>query len=287
MRVHHADRVGARGVHRRMDDETRRVDQQVRLLPGRALGVDLHQGARRDLLEKEPIGICQEAMPLAAVFIRVKLSAWMAASGAPLAPSNMVTTDCTFGLKAERPLPGKTVAVLTAIPRAGCEAIQVSTELPVPGALISRRSTSPMPPSPRAAPRRERATRASQRSRRRRSGAWGPHARRMTRFDGIGRTERALVSCGEFPVFVIFRQLNSRSNDLFPGSDRIGNFRVRFCHQLCFSTRCSAEPPRFKISCSFVSGNSARRCSPRIDHSHAQLGSRLRRCSILCNAAPH
>ena len=80
----------------------------------------------------------------AAVFMRVKLSPWIAASGRPRAASNNVTTDWILGTSPERLLPGKTVAVLTATPRAGCQASQVSAELAVPGASIDSRSTSPI-----------------------------------------------------------------------------------------------------------------------------------------------
>ena len=48
-----------------MNDEARGIDGPVRLLPRLPVGVDFDQRARRDLLEKKPIGIDQKAMAIA------------------------------------------------------------------------------------------------------------------------------------------------------------------------------------------------------------------------------
>ena len=65
--------------------------------------------------------------------MRVKLSPWIAASGRPDPASNSVTTEWMLGSDPARLLPGKIVAVLTAMPREGCQASQVSAEFAVPG----------------------------------------------------------------------------------------------------------------------------------------------------------
>ena len=60
--VQDADDVGPRRVDRAVDDEARRVHRVGARRHLRAVGVDLHEARRGDLVEEHPVGIDEEVV---------------------------------------------------------------------------------------------------------------------------------------------------------------------------------------------------------------------------------